>query len=76
MHYQPSGCQMIAKNLIFFINLTPFVPITFYRGVRQVKLRFLPYFLGVLNNIKQNSEAANAIFVDIHWLPYNLKSYR
>jgi len=38
MHYQPSGCQMIVKNLILFINLTPFVPLPFYCGVRKVKL--------------------------------------
>jgi nitrate/nitrite-specific signal transduction histidine kinase len=63
---------MIAKNLILFINLTPFVPITFYRGVRQVKLHFLHYFLGALNNIKQNSEAANTIVVLTH-APQSLK---
>jgi len=48
MHYQPSGCQMIIKNLILFINLTPspFVPLPFYCGVRQLKLHCLPHCSG------------------------------
>ena len=63
---------MIVKNLILFINLTSFVPLPFYRGVRQVKLHCLPHCTEALNNIKQHSEATNAIVV-LTYAPQSLK---